>query len=60
MLRALEIIFSIYFFTHIPITLLIDSQAIFPRSYYPSQVTNLIVTVRILVIKLNHNVFWSY
>lgn len=37
-LRVLEIIFFLYFATHIPITLFIDLQALLPEHVYPQQV----------------------
>ncbi|EDV23745.1 Transmembrane protein 97 [Trichoplax sp. H2] len=39
MSTLLNIVFQFYFITHIPITILLDSQAIFPDSYYPKSVT---------------------
>ncbi|KAM5182403.1 sigma intracellular receptor 2 [Mantella aurantiaca] len=37
LVRLLEWIFFFYFFSHIPITLLIDLQAVLPSSWYPHQ-----------------------
>ena len=33
--RALRVIFALYFATHIPITLLIDAQAVLPPAWFP-------------------------
>lgn len=38
-LRALEIVFFLYFASHIPITLFIDLQALLPQHVYPQQVS---------------------
>lgn len=38
-LRTLEIIFFLYFASHIPITLLIDLQALLPERVYPQAVS---------------------
>lgn len=37
----LDKIFLTFFITHIPITILFDSQVLFPKSYYPSFATDL-------------------
>lgn len=37
--RVLEIIFFLYFASHIPITLLIDLQALLPAALYPQEVS---------------------
>ncbi|KAK9824196.1 hypothetical protein WJX72_008450 [[Myrmecia] bisecta] len=34
--RPLDLLFVIFFVTHIPITLFVDSQAVLPSSWYPS------------------------
>ncbi|XP_075052855.1 sigma intracellular receptor 2 [Mixophyes fleayi] len=39
--RLLEWIFFFYFFSHIPITLLVDLQAVLPASWYPQQLLDL-------------------
>lgn len=41
-LRALEIIFFLYFATHIPITLFIDLQALLPEHVYPQQLKDVL------------------
>ncbi|XP_072285838.1 sigma intracellular receptor 2 [Pyxicephalus adspersus] len=41
LVRLLEWIFFFYFFSHIPITLLVDLQAILPSSWYPQQLLDL-------------------
>ncbi|XP_010897213.2 sigma intracellular receptor 2 [Esox lucius] len=41
-LRVLEIIFFFYFASHIPITLLIDLQALLPTQVYPEQLKYLL------------------
>ncbi|XP_054768729.1 sigma intracellular receptor 2-like [Lytechinus pictus] len=33
--RFLELLFFVYFAVHIPVSILFDSQAIFPRQWYP-------------------------
>ena len=33
--RALRVIFALYFATHIPITLLVDAQAVLPPAWFP-------------------------
>lgn len=38
-LRVLEILFFLYFASHIPITLFIDLQALLPQHVYPQQVS---------------------
>lgn len=38
--RVLEIIFFLYFASHIPITLFIDLQALLPEHVYPQPVSN--------------------
>lgn len=38
-LRVLEIVFFLYFASHIPITLFIDLQALLPQHVYPQQVS---------------------
>lgn len=38
-LRVLEIVFFIYFASHIPITLMIDLQALLPEHVYPPEVS---------------------
>ncbi|TRY99764.1 hypothetical protein DNTS_020938 [Danionella cerebrum] len=40
-LRVLEIIFFIYFASHIPITLMIDLQALLPGHLYPAELKNM-------------------
>lgn len=40
--RLLELIFFVYFLTHIPITMFIDGQAVFPKSWYPEQIKDLL------------------
>ncbi|XP_076832981.1 sigma intracellular receptor 2 [Brachyhypopomus gauderio] len=42
LLRTLEIIFLIYFASHIPITLFIDLQALLPERVYPQSLKNLL------------------
>ncbi|CAL1537070.1 unnamed protein product [Lymnaea stagnalis] len=37
MARVLDVLFFLYFFTHIPISLLVDFQALIPSKYYPQQ-----------------------
>uniref|UniRef100_A0A8C5LTU9 Transmembrane protein 97 n=1 Tax=Leptobrachium leishanense TaxID=445787 RepID=A0A8C5LTU9_9ANUR len=39
--RLLEWIFFLYFFTHIPITLLVDLQAVLPPQLYPQELLDL-------------------
>lgn len=39
-LRVLELIFFLYFATHIPITLFIDLQALLPEHVYPPAVSS--------------------
>jgi len=39
LLRALEIIYFIYFASHIPITLMVDLQALLPKHLYPPEVS---------------------
>ncbi|PIO33097.1 hypothetical protein AB205_0061710 [Aquarana catesbeiana] len=39
--RLLEWIFFFYFFSHIPITLLVDLQAVLPSAWYPQQLLDL-------------------
>lgn len=39
LLRALEIIYFIYFASHIPITLMVDLQALLPEHLYPPEVS---------------------
>lgn len=34
-MRFLDVVFFLYFLTHIPIALLFDSQGVFPEQYYP-------------------------
>lgn len=41
-IRVLEIIFFFYFFTHIPITLFIDLQALLPADIYPQPAKDLL------------------
>ncbi|XP_046543559.1 sigma intracellular receptor 2-like isoform X1 [Haliotis rubra] len=41
MARVLDFVFFLYFASHIPVTIFIDSQAIFPSSYFPDQVVAL-------------------
>ncbi|XP_029964811.1 sigma intracellular receptor 2 [Salarias fasciatus] len=41
-LRVLEIIFFLYFFSHIPITLFIDLQALLPADLYPQPAKDLL------------------
>ncbi|CAG5131929.1 unnamed protein product [Candidula unifasciata] len=36
-MRFLDVIFFIYFLTHIPISVLVDFQALLPSKYYPQQ-----------------------
>lgn len=36
--RLLELVFFLYFASHIPITLFIDLQALLPERVYPQQV----------------------
>lgn len=38
-IRVLEIIFSLYFASHIPITLFIDLQALLPGHVFPQPVS---------------------
>lgn len=38
---AFDVLVIIFFLTHIPITMLVDSQALFPRSMYPSSATKM-------------------
>ena len=41
LLRLLELVFALYFASHIPITILFDSQSVVPKEYhhlYPEQV----------------------
>jgi len=33
--RPLDLLFVIYFLTHIPITLLVDAQVVLPASFFP-------------------------
>uniref|UniRef100_A0A3Q4BST6 Transmembrane protein 97 n=1 Tax=Mola mola TaxID=94237 RepID=A0A3Q4BST6_MOLML len=40
--RILEIIFFLYFASHIPITLFIDLQALFPEHVYPQQLRDVL------------------
>merc|ERR1712038_1057686 len=40
--RILDSIFCVYFITHIPITIFIDSQVFFPTSWYPKQLVDLL------------------
>ncbi|XP_018429188.1 PREDICTED: transmembrane protein 97 [Nanorana parkeri] len=40
-IRLLELVFFFYFFSHIPITLLVDLQAVLPSSWYPEQLLDL-------------------
>ncbi|XP_077064544.1 sigma intracellular receptor 2 [Siphateles boraxobius] len=42
LLRALEIIYFIYFASHIPITLVVDLQALLPQHLYPPELRNLL------------------
>ncbi|CAJ0938144.1 unnamed protein product [Ranitomeya imitator] len=35
--RLLELLFFLYFFSHIPITLLVDLQPVLPAGWYPQQ-----------------------
>lgn len=44
-LRILEIIFFLYFASHIPITLFIDLQALLPEYVYPQQVSVTVKTI---------------
>lgn len=39
LLRILEIVFFLYFASHIPITLFIDLQALLPEQLYPQPVS---------------------
>lgn len=39
-IRVLEIIFFLYFASHVPITLLIDLQALLPEHVYPQPVSD--------------------
>ncbi|XP_073674299.1 sigma intracellular receptor 2 [Garra rufa] len=41
-LRVLEIIFFLYFLSHIPITLMVDLQPLLPEHLYPSELKNLL------------------
>lgn len=41
-LRVLEIVYFIYFASHIPITLLIDFQALLPEHVYPPQLKDVL------------------
>ncbi|XP_076453388.1 sigma intracellular receptor 2-like [Babylonia areolata] len=41
MARLLDIVFFIYFLTHIPIAIFVDSQALFPARFYPQQLVDL-------------------
>lgn len=47
-LRVLEILYFIYFASHIPITLIIDLQALLPQHVYPPEVS------------LNFALLWSF
>ncbi|XP_006891008.1 PREDICTED: transmembrane protein 97 [Elephantulus edwardii] len=40
--RGLELLLGLYFLSHIPITLLIDLQALLPRELYPVELQNLL------------------
>uniref|UniRef100_A0A3B4B7K6 Transmembrane protein 97 n=1 Tax=Periophthalmus magnuspinnatus TaxID=409849 RepID=A0A3B4B7K6_9GOBI len=42
-LRVLEIIFFLYFASHVPITLLIDLQALLPARLYPEQLRDVLL-----------------
>ena len=42
--KILDGICFLYFFTHIPITILVDSQAVLPKSLYPKPVSSQKVT----------------
>lgn len=39
LLRILEIVFFLYFASHVPITLFIDLQALLPEHVYPQAVS---------------------
>ncbi|XP_068385779.1 sigma intracellular receptor 2 isoform X2 [Eschrichtius robustus] len=39
--RGLEWLLGLYFLSHIPITLLVDLQAVLPRDLYPVELRNL-------------------
>ncbi|KAM4700263.1 sigma intracellular receptor 2 [Discoglossus pictus] len=39
--RLLEWVFFLYFFSHIPITLLVDLQAVLPARWYPQELLDL-------------------
>ncbi|XP_005111867.1 sigma intracellular receptor 2 [Aplysia californica] len=39
--RLLDILFFFYFFTHIPITIFIDLQALLPQKYFPQKTVEL-------------------
>ncbi|KAK7494025.1 hypothetical protein BaRGS_00014683 [Batillaria attramentaria] len=41
MQRFLDVVFFLYYLTHVPIALFVDSQAVFPQKYYPEQLVNL-------------------
>uniref|UniRef100_A0A8C7XB29 Transmembrane protein 97 n=1 Tax=Oryzias sinensis TaxID=183150 RepID=A0A8C7XB29_9TELE len=41
-IRALELLFFLYFASHIPITLFIDLQALLPEHVYPQQLKDLL------------------
>lgn len=45
-MRFLDVVFFLYFLTHIPIALLFDSQGVFPEQYYPK-------LVRLFLVYLN-------
>ncbi|KAM5215712.1 sigma intracellular receptor 2 [Hipposideros larvatus] len=40
--RGLEWLLGLYFLSHVPITLLVDMQAVLPRELYPVEVRNLV------------------
>ena len=38
---AFDLVCLLFFISHIPITLLVDSQALFPREWYPKLATDM-------------------
>jgi len=60
-LRILEIVFCVYFLTHIPITVLIDSQIVFPDWIYPTFVSirRFIDSAKIYAAVLNAGILWD-
>lgn len=41
MARLFDIVFFLYFLTHIPIAMFVDSQAVFPERFYPQKLIDL-------------------